>query len=1117
MKPKMNRLTINIVFILLVAVIFCNLAIAEDWLTYRHDNRRSGITSERLNLPLNEHWRYAPRHAPQPAWPLPAKADFWHGMRDLRNRVTYDRTFQVVSAGDSVYFSSSTDDKVYCLNASTGQERWVFFTEGPVRLAPAIWEGKIYFGSDDGYVYCLNADDGKLIWKYKAAPEERRIPGNGRIISVWPVRSGVLVEDGIAYFSAGLFPSEGVYLCSLNAQDGSEIWKEKSALSPQGYMLTSPTKLYVPTGRTAPVVFNRDDGKQLGVMGYPRSGETYVLLSDDVAISGPGTGVKSFDEKGSDKIARYNGRQMIVTKDVSYLLSDTELSAIDRAKYSTVIQERAHTTKQRRELATLKGMSEKRKAMEGRKLERRLKDLEGKEYRWRRPCESPYYSMVLAGDVLFAGGDGITDAFRVEDGKRVWSRNVKGKAYGLAVANGRLFISTDKGTIHSFGEGEYSEVNEVKPSNAHYPNDELSEVYSSAARRIVEETGIRKGYCLVVGISDGRLAYEIAKRTELKVVCVDEDRERVNRVRKSLDGTGLYGARVSVHEGNLEDLSVALSFGNPDKARRLLAGQSHAATGDFPTQRYADYFANLIVSERMMFDGEFPCPAGELFRMLKPFGGVAYLGQTEFEAKGGKRLNRPDFEGWLKDDATTDWKIVENGGLWAVIRRGKLPGAGEWTHLYANANNTACSGDSLVRSPVRLQWFGRPGPRQMVDRHHRSMSPLAKDGRLFMPANDRVIAVDAYNGTILWDVDVPKSRRVGMPKNCGHAAVADDHLYIAVEDECWGLEVATGHHSLTLKTPQLIENERRYWGYIACVDDLILGSGEKQGAALTGHNRDTIMGIYWDKRPIVTSDYLFCLDRHSGEARWTYESGIIINPAVAVGDEHVYFVESRNPEAKKDSDGRIILDVLLAKNTGYLVALDRRTGDKAWEEQVDFSFEHTIYLSYANGIVLAVGTKNQDRRPYYHLYGFDANNGNLKWRQDSPTSYGINGSHGEQDQHPVIIGDNIYSYSYPRDYNLQTGAKGTFHLLRGGHGCGTLSGSKLCLFGRGGNPRMYELKDGGEKNIALNHVNRPGCWINIIPACGLILIPEGSSGCTCAYPIQTSMAFAPEQKNIEGK
>ena len=39
---------------------------------------------------------------------------------------------------------------------------------------------------------------------------------------------------------------------------------------------------------------------------------------------------------------------------------------------------------------------------------------------------------------------------------------------------------------------------------------------------------------------------------------------------------------------------------------------------------------------------------------------------------------------------------------------------------------------------------------------------------------------------------------------------------------------------------------------------------------------------------------------------------------------------------------------------------------------------------------------------------------------------------------------------------------------------------------------------------------RPGCWINIVPAAGLILIPEASASCVCNYPLQTSMAFLPK-------
>ena len=47
----------------------------------------------------------------------------------------------------------------------------------------------------------------------------------------------------------------------------------------------------------------------------------------------------------------------------------------------------------------------------------------------------------------------------------------------------------------------------------------------------------------------------------------------------------------------------------------------------------------------------------------------------------------------------------------------------------------------------------------------------------------------------------------------------------------------------------------------------------------------------------------------------------------------------------------------------------------------------------------------------------------------------------------------------------------------------------------------------------ITYATRPGCWLNMIPACGLLLIPESSSGCMCNYAVQTSLAFRPKSTN----
>ncbi|GAF78583.1 unnamed protein product, partial [marine sediment metagenome] len=79
-------------------------------------------------------------------------------------------------------------------------------------------------------------------------------------------------------------------------------------------------------------------------------------------------------------------------------------------------------------------------------------------YKWRVPCPYPH-ALILAGDTLFAGGDDKVAAFNVDDGKEIWNAAVGGKAHGLAVANGRLFVSTDTGAIYCFATAEQKSAN----------------------------------------------------------------------------------------------------------------------------------------------------------------------------------------------------------------------------------------------------------------------------------------------------------------------------------------------------------------------------------------------------------------------------------------------------------------------------------------------------------------------------------------------------------------------------------------------------------------------------------------------------------------------------------
>jgi len=1064
-----------------------------DWPAFNHDSRRSGVTGGHLEPPLHEQWTFHAPHKPAPAWPEPALRDIWNRNPRLNPRVTDDRAFHTIAVGRSVFFASSADDKVYALDAETGEISWTFFTGGPVRYAPAWTGGRLIVGSDDGVVYCLDAADGSLAWTHGPPDGTRMLPGNGRMISVRPVRTGIVVEDGIAYVASGLFPTEGVTLSALDAASGAVRWSTgPDDISPQGYLLASPKRLYVPTGRTAPVAFDRATGRLEGAFPTPHGdGGTFALVDGGNLVSGPGKELVSYDaaSRERDQLLTFAGTRMIVDGGRYFLLSDGTLICYDRERLRASRREQADAAGTIRALSDSLAALEKKDTGRSRQsgpaaairerissLERRIGELRGAEHSWKTPTK-PLYSMILAGEILFCGGAGFVAAFDAESGKKVWESPVTGTAYGIAAANGRLFASTDAGTIHCFAEKKPARVKTVRGGKRTPPSVDgrNTGMTLKAARTIVETSGIDRGWCLVTGCGDGRLVYELARRTNLHIVGIDSDPKNVRAARILLDGAGLYGERASVH---------------------LVEG------GGLP---FADMVFNLVVSGGISATGMAAIHPGELYRVTRPGGGTILVGSPDPKAS---RLTRPDLASWVKTSRPGEWTISTGGGLWASCVRPPLPGAGEWTHQYAGPGNTSSSGDTVVRPPMRIQWFGRPGPRHINDRHHRPMAPLSKNGRVFVIGDNYLIAADAYNGAILWERAVPGIRRIGVIRDSGHAVVTDDLLYVAAGEKCLGLDVATGYTAVEFPVPQLPGIDSRHWGYLASDGDLLFGSGVKPSAPRTELSRDQIVeGTYFDNRPVVSGDCLFCLDRSSGEPLWTRRGGMVPDSAIAIDGASVYFIESDSPAAMSDDDGRVLLTDAFAKGHARIVKLDRRTGETSWSRPFDPPFTHVVYLMVKETRLVAVGSYNRAGELRYGLFCFDTASGRPLWENDYAYGSTLNGDHGEQDQHPVIIGDTIFSR--PCAFSLATGEKLPFTLVRGGHGCGTISGSARYLFGRGGNPRMYDIDGDGGSSIALSTVNRPGCFVNMIPAGGLVLLPESSSGCSCAYPVQASVAYAP--------
>ena len=82
-------------------------AIAEDWPTYMHDNSRSGVTGESLDLTeLKKRWVVKSPALPQIAWDGGQPWDESRGVDDMVPMRDFDFAFFVTVIGDSLYYGS---------------------------------------------------------------------------------------------------------------------------------------------------------------------------------------------------------------------------------------------------------------------------------------------------------------------------------------------------------------------------------------------------------------------------------------------------------------------------------------------------------------------------------------------------------------------------------------------------------------------------------------------------------------------------------------------------------------------------------------------------------------------------------------------------------------------------------------------------------------------------------------------------------------------------------------------------------------------------------------------------------------------------------------------------
>ncbi len=863
-------------------------AYAADWPQFRYGPNRGASSPEQLAGTLHLQWtrEFA---APSPAFPGEV-------------RLRYDATYEPVVMGGTIFVPSMVTDSVTALDTANGKVRWRFFTDAPVRFAPVAMDGAVWFGSDDGHVYCVEAATGKLRWKVYGHPEgrkDRNILGNRRLIPLWPIRGGVVLHEGVIYFSAGLWPDEGVFIHAVDAKTGRKIWVNRdtdkivggnldhgvqqiTGLSPQGYLAVVDGKLVAPCGTQLPAVFDLKTGKLGpytmgwgGRTGLPKgtwfvagtgrylahSGDLYDMRrpNDEKFAKSRANDYKSkLYPAGFTRVQIDPTNQKTLGDFRRPVLADDTMFYTDRTQAGIIAEDITNPKLQPRT-----------------KVPERKNDTYPDKWRATFPqrwkLATNLRVRIQAGHHLYATAPGTLAAIDIRTRKTTWQAKLEGDPISVIAAHGRLFVTTREGKLYAFGAKEIAKpVAHAKPSSPINLKNQYGSTLDTlihAYQKQIDRNGgasvlKNSGYSLVLGLGDGSFVTSLAER--FTVIAIDPDTEKVNRIRQDLHQKGLYGSHVTVLVGD------PLSYSLPP------------------------FLANFVTTEtpERFNNPESVSAITKIYHSLRPYGGTAYLPVPD-ALRGKWKKAAAELKSSEINDTTTSQLLLS--------RTGPLPEAADWSHAGGGAGNTGSSDDRFLRGQLGLLWYDgsirwqrQPGKTEV----------RVAGGRIFMRAN-RMLAIDVFTGRRLWDEPMPQAAGANA---VGEFVALEDSIYVAAGRECIVLDAATGKQRTRFPMPKNIPGTLIH---LRLLKNSLIGQ--------LGKN-------------------IICLDRKTGEHQWTFTAKRA-QLSLAVGGGHAYIAELLNARRGET----------VAESGVKTYALDLATGQPVWQApggaELRYSKAHDLLIT----------------------------------------------------------------------------------------------------------------------------------------------------------------------------
>jgi len=1030
---------------------------AADWPAWRHDAQRSAATDEQLAAQLHLHWTRQ-LTALRPAWPEDS-------------RLQFDACYEPVVAGQTMVYGSSANDSLTAVDLNSGKIRWRFFTDGPVRFAPLLYRGRVYAGADDGGLYCLNLSDGKLLWKFVAAPTQRRVIGNDRLISVWPVRGGPVLSDGRIQFTVGVWPFEGTFLYSLDPETGQAAAGAAPSqdaplpeydvttlndLTPQGYLTVAGSRLYIPQGRAAVTALDTKTHK-FQLYKYRTSSVT------NYHVCGRGRwlfhGAVTYDTQ-TGKQLDLSLRTPVLADKVMYAAHGNLLAAYDLTQPKML------------EKTDRKGKKTQTETLErlwSLPAERITAIPEKNRKQWL--AAHPLSIDVKAGTRLYGHQGQTVFAVDLPQGQQPptvsWTHKIDGQVTSVLAANGRLVVVTREGRIVCFGAAQRT------PQLLREPHTDLvtdDNDWRAAAQQILKQEKPGAAFCLALGIGSGNLILEILKQSPLRVIAIDADAGRVERFRQRCDRMGLQGQRL-----------VAL-------------------VGDPYQLELPPYLASLVVSETALpaAVADDPRRLAYFYARLRPYGGSAWLPQ---DANQHQRLSQGVAAAKLAKA-----QITRQQGLTRLVRQGALPGAADWTHEYGDASNTLMSLDQLVKAPLGVLWFGGPASDGSLfyNRHFWGPSMAVVNGRMFIQGPGKMTAVDVYTGRILWQIPLkdeqdyrPGRRGNDFEKHLSgfHFLAVEDAIYLVQGASCVKLDPTSGQRVAEFPVGQ----PDAEWGRIRVKGDLLIGTVFQQIDADPKKVPPPRRLLVGQKVPLQ----IVALNRQTGEKVWSHEATSSF-PVLSVGRDRIYCFDGALESFYKDWKRRGVIPK--ASDRRKLVAIDLASGKVEWEKD---AYIIGTWLAYSGGkdVVLLSNKEN--------IVAFDGRTGDELWKQYSE-GVGFRGHPESLWDRIIVWNDRVLDQRGPGlAWNLRTGERMQrkhpitqtpveWEFTKEGHHCNYAIANPHLMTFRAESAGFCDIESG---NTARLKGFRSGCRNSLIPANGVLNAPNFAHGCVCGYSLFTSLAL----------